>query len=253
MTHSNQDSPVEIEIDRNSPLPLYFQVKQMILKRIEEENAQPGSSLPGEKDFEEQYGVSRITIRRALQELVDEGYIVRQPGKGSFVRQAKLQDRSAVLGGFAYDLRAQGYEVESEILEYSVQPAATHIAEKLGIGIGKDLLYFKRLVIADGEPIAVTNAHFNVDSHVAFSRKELSMDSIFPLFERKYGIVLRRAQKSIEVTLTLKDEADLLGVAPNSPAMLTELLVFNEQEETVGFVKTLYRGDRYKYFIMVTR
>ena len=253
MTHTNQGARVEFEIDRSSPLPLYFQVKQMILKRIEEEYAQPGSSLPGEKELEEQYGVSRITIRRALQELVDEGYIVRQPGKGSFVRQAKLQDRSAVLGGFANDLQAQGYEVESEILDYCVRSAAPHIAKKLGIETGKNVLYLKRLVIADGEPLAVTNAHFNVGPHVVFSREELSSDSIFPLFEQKYGIVLRRAQKSIEVTLTLKDEAELLGVALNAPAMLTELLVFNEQEELVGFVKTLYRGDRYKFFITVTR
>src|SRR5690606_48713 len=139
------------------------------------------------------FGVSRITVRRALRDLVDEGYIVRQPGKGSFVRQAKLQDRSAVLGGFAHDLQAQGYEVESEILDYGRRSAPPHIAKKVGIEVGKNVLCLNRLVIADGEPIAVTHAHFDVAEHVVFSREELESDSIFPLFEQKYGILLRRA------------------------------------------------------------
>lgn len=253
MITANKQPWEESVINRDDPLPLYFQLKQVLLKHIQDGDINPGELLPSEKVLEELYGVSQITVRRALRELALEGHIVRQAGRGSFVRQVKLQDRSAMLGGFVADLVAQGYQVESQILEYRECPATARLAEQLNIEIGKKLLYFKRLVFADSESIAVTQAYFNVGSHVVFTREELRRDSIFPLLERTYGIVLRRAEKSVEVTVALEDEADVLGVAPNSPLMLTELVVYNEKDTAVGFVKTLYRGDRYKYYITLTR
>lgn len=240
-------------LDRSSPLPLYYQLKQLLLKHIESDAVNPGDLLPSEKELEERYGVSQITVRRALRELTEDGQIVRKVGQGSFVRQAKIEDRSATLGGFAKDLEEQGYEVESQILEYGTQLSTPEIARKLGLKRGKDLLCFKRLVLADNEPIAITTAYLDAGQKVVFSAEELSADSVFPLLEQKYGIRLSRAQKSIEVTLTTIDEAQLLGVAPHSPAMLTELIVYDEQKQRKGFVKTLYRGDRYKYYITVGR
>ena len=244
---------VESGIDRSSPLPLYYQVKQILLQYIQNGNISPGELLPSEKELEEQYKVSRITVRRALQDLAAEGYIMRQAGRGSFVRQVKLQDRSEKLGGFVDDLVAQGIKVESEILDYGRRPAVSHVAEKLGVESGDKLLYFKRLVRDDGEPLAIATAYFNVGKHVIFTPEELNSDSIFPLLEHKYGIVLRRAEKSIEVTVALEDEAKMLNVKPNAPLMLTELVIYNEQGQSVGFVKALYRGDRYKYYITLTR
>lgn len=240
---------VKSPVDRSSPLPLHYQLKQRLLGLIRDEGINPGDLLPSEKDLEELYGVSQITVRRAMRELSVEGHIVRKAGRGSFVRQIKFQDHAAMLGGFANDLTSQGYKAESQILDLGRRPATAVVAKKLSIETGKNLLWFKRLLMADDEPIAISNAYLNVGQHIVFTREELNRDSVFPLLEQNYGLVLRRAQKSIEVTVTLEDEAEILGVAVNAPALLTELVVFDEKGDQICFVKTLYRGDRYKYHI----
>jgi GntR family transcriptional regulator len=253
MTYTDSKLGDDGGLDRSSPLPLYYQLKQILLKHIQSDAINPGDLLPSEKELEEKYGVSQITVRRALQDLTVEGHIVRKAGQGSFVRQTKLEDRSATLGGFVKDLEAQGYKVESQILDHGMRLATAQVAEKLSLEGAKDLFYLKRLVLADDEPIAITTAYLDVELSVSFTADELSSDSIFPLLQQKYGIRLPRAQKSIEVTVTLEDEAELLCVPPNSPAMLTELIVYNERDQRKGFVKTVYRGDRYKYYISVGR
>jgi GntR family transcriptional regulator len=240
-------------LDRDSPLPLYYQLRQILLHHILSGDIAPGELLPTEQELQERHGVSRITVRRAMSDLASEGYISRQAGRGTFVQRAKVQDRSEKLGGFVDDLVAQGYKVKSQILQDGVRPVPHCVAQKLGIDEGQPVLYFERLVYADGEPIGLATAYFNVGQGITFTREELNSDSIFPLLEHKYNIVLQRADKTIEATVALGNEAKLLGVRPNTPLLLTELIAYDEQGQRVGFVKTIYRGDRYKYYHQVTR
>jgi GntR family transcriptional regulator len=240
-------------IDRSSPLPLYYQLKRILLRHIQNEDIIPGQAIPSETELQERYSVSRITVRRALSDLASEGYISRQAGRGTFVLRPKLQDRSETLGGFVADLTARGFKVESQILEYEMQPVPQYVAKKLGVDEGQPVLYFQRLVYADGEPIGLAMAYFNLGEGITFTREELNSDSIFPLLEHKYNIVLRRADRTVEATLALRNEAELLDTKPNKPILLAEIIVYDQQDQRVGFVKTLYRGDRYKYYHSITR
>lgn len=240
-------------IDRSSPLPLYYQLRQILLRHILSGDIAPGEPLPTEKELQERHCVSRITVRRALSDLASEGYISRQAGRGTFVLRAKVQDRSEKLGGFVDDLVAQGYEVESQILGHGFRPVPHRVAQKLGVDVGQPVLYLRRLVYADSEPIGLATGYFNVGEEITFTREELNSSSIFPLLEQKYNIVLRRADKTMEATLALGDEAELLDVKPNTPLLLAELIAYDEQGQRVGFVKSLYRGDRYKYYQSITR
>lgn len=239
-------------IDRSSPLPLYYQLKQILLRRIHNGDIGPGEALLSEKELQERFGVSRITVRRALSDLASEGYISRQAGRGTFVLQTKIEHRSGQPGGFRDDLAAQGFDVESRILQHGMQPAARHVARKLGIDEGQPLLYVKKIVYADNEPIGLVTGYHNLGEGIAFTRQELESDSIFPLLERKYGISLPRADRTIEATLALEDEARLLQVRPNAPMLLLESLVYNAQGQRVSFLKAVYRGDRYKYRDTIT-
>ncbi|MCZ7569751.1 MAG: GntR family transcriptional regulator [Ardenticatenaceae bacterium] len=240
-------------IDRNSPLPLYYQLKQILLRQIQNNDIPAGEPLPSEKDLQERYDVSRITVRRALSDLTAEGYLSRQAGRGTFVLHPKVQDRSETLGGFIDDLIAQGFSVESRILSYGMRPASRYVADKLGIDEGQPLLYFQKLVDADGEPIALTEAFINVDEGVTFTPEELNVHTVYPLLERKCGLILRRANKTLEATLALEDEAALLHVKPGTPMLLAHLIVSDERGQPGAFVKALYRGDRYKAYLTVTR
>lgn len=240
-------------LDRDSPLPLYYQLKQTLLGMIHNGDLAPGEPLPSEKELEETYGVSRITVRRALGDLAAEGYLSRQVGRGTFVQQVKLQDRSERLGGFLEHLTGQGLEIESRILQVGRAPAPPHVPGKLNVEEGHPLFVFQRYVLADNEPFALTTAYFNVPEHVVLSEAELKTNSVFPLLEHKYNIVLPRGDKTVEATGARPHESTLLNVDPDAPLLLTELIVYDTQDQPLGFVQTLYRGDRYKYFTTVTR
>jgi len=240
-------------IVRSSPLPLYYQLKRILLRHIQDGHIIPGEAIASETELQERYGVSRITVRRALGDLASEGYISRQPGRGTFVLQPKLQDRSERLGGFSDNLSAQGFEVEWQILQYGMRPAPSSVARKLGVDESQPLLYFQRLVYADCEPIMLATVYVNVGEGITFTREELDSDSIYLLLERKYGIVVHRADRTIEATLALEEEAQLLHIKPNTPMLLVRFVAYGQQGQRVAFVKALYRGDRYKYYHTITR
>lgn len=238
-----------IAIDRNSLLPLYHQLQQILLGKIEAGHIAPGDMLPSEKELEEQYNVSRITVRRALSELAAAGYVDRQPGRGTFVLQRKVEHRSGQPGGFREDLAMQGFQVKSEIIEHELRPAPQSVACRIGADEDRPLLYFKRLVYADGDPIGITSGYHNLGAGIRFTREELASDSIFRLVERKYGIALRGVDRTIEATLPSEEEMELLHVTSEVPVLLMELLVYGAGGQVVSVMRNVYRGDRYKYQI----
>jgi GntR family transcriptional regulator len=240
-------------LDPGSPLPLYYQLKHLLLRHIQSGDLAPGEPFPSEKELEERHGVSRITVRRALSDLATEGYISRQAGRGTFVLPPKLQDRSEKLGGFIDDLIAQGFQVRSEILDHSFTSAPLAVAEALDIAADHPVLYFEKLVYADGEPIALALCYFNIREHADLSLNDLNLSSIYPLLEQRYGIVLRRADKTIEATAAREREAHLMRTEPGAPMLLATLLIYDDSGKPSALVKALYRGDRYKYYSSISR
>lgn len=240
-------------LDRSSPVPLWYQLQQALLQLIQNGDFGPDAALPSEKELESIYGVSRITVRRALGNLATAGYVVRESGRGTFVLPPKVRHSSERIGGLHDDLAAQGYRVEAKVLEQGRPPAPASVASRLGLEEGHPVLYVRRLVFADGEPILLSANYHNVEPGIVFTRDELESDSIFKLLEQKHGVVLRRADRTIEATVALESDAKLLGVPPNAPMLLVRLIVYDDLDRPVSYVRALYRGDRYKYCHTVTR
>jgi GntR family transcriptional regulator len=240
-------------IDRDSPLPLYSQLKQILLEQILDGSFACDQPIPGEAELEKRYLVSRITVRRALGELATEGYLRRHPGKGTFVIQDGLQDRSGQLGGFAEDLRSRGFKVASKILLCDRRPAPQGVAQTLDVEIGQPLLFFQRLIYADGSPLALGTIYVNVGEEISFTPAELVSESVFILLEHKYGIALVRSEQSVEAAILFGDQAELLEAKPNSPALISSFTVYNTQGKPIVFGKAVYRGDRYTHCCTATR
>lgn len=241
------------QLNRTIPLPLYYQLKQTILRQVQSGELSPGDVIPTEKELEARFGVSRITVRRALADLVSEGYLHRQSGKGTVVLHPKIQTMSNRLGVFFDELSSQGFHLESKILVVDRLPVPRGVATKLQVPEGTLLFTFRRLVHADGEPTALSAVYLNLGENVILTREELEGGSIYPLLETKYGISLHRAQKTIEAAPALDTEAQMLGILPNAPVLLAEWLVEDDQGHPVIFMKAVYRGDRYKSYSVVSR
>jgi GntR family transcriptional regulator len=240
-------------LDRSGPVPLYHQLKQILLHAIQGGHYVPGQMIPGERELEDLYGVSQITVRRALNDLAAEGYIVRQPGRGSFVRTPKVRLQHNRLGGFFDALRDQGFEPESQILQLGRLTPSGRVSKWLCVNPDQPLLYIKRLIYADGEALVLVDAHFDVPDGIPFSREELEKESAILLLEKKCGISLVRAERTIEATLASDEAASLLQTESGAPMLQVWLCMYDVENQPVGLSQSLYRGDRYKHKDMLLR
>jgi DNA-binding GntR family transcriptional regulator len=252
MTDIFQEYPPNIEIVdriyRDRPFPLYYQVKQLLMAEIQKGLYDQDNSFPTEQELQDKYQVSRITVRRALSDLANEGVVSRQPGRGTFLLIPKVyQYLNKVTGAFP-DLDSQGYNYESIILKFGLVPIPAIAANKLCLHEGQLVLQLSRLVKINGKPIFVNNGYHNLPDNITFRQEEIETKSIFDLLIHKYGINLRE-DRTIEARLANKGQADLLHVPLNSAILFCDTVYSDHQGNVVSYVKVIYPGDRYKFRI----
>jgi GntR family transcriptional regulator len=233
------------EIDRSLPTPLYYQLKQVLLRAIRAGEFDPAEPLPSESDLESWFGVSRITVRRAMTELATDGYIRRESGRGTFVIPEKIKWTSSRLGHTSSGLEKLGYEVTTTVLEARLRSAPKQVARKLELEDGTPLFFLRRLIYVDDEPLLLTRGYHDYGPDVTLTKQQLESTSLFVLMEDYYSEY--RAEKTIGVTFATDEEADHLNIELNAPLLLVESLVRSQDGRARAFVKSLYRADRYKY------
>lgn len=235
-------------INREHPLPLYAQVKQALLASISRGDFRVGELLPGENELVRELGVSQITIRRALKDLVEAGYIVRKPGLGTLVVRRKINHLSGRIGGVTDDLESQGFHVHSRMLQHGRTRPTPAVAAKLQVAPQARVLRDLRLVLANGEPFGLIESHHNIPNSIEFTEAEIQGDFILRVLKERHKIPFQRATRTMEAVAATPEEASLLSVAAGEPLLRAELLAFGVGDKPVSHVAALYRGDRYRYY-----
>lgn len=238
---------VEMALSRSSALPLHTQLRGWLLEQLQSGKYQAGDVLPTERELEEMHGVSRVTVRRALGDLAAAGYIVRQAGRGSIVLQRKIRHSAGGLGGLSEELRSQGMEVTSKMLEFGLKAPPLHIARLLGVGEGVPLLHHYRLFLVNGQPFSLGSGYENIGTDPGEIDEEQDPEVLITALRRKGGIVLKRVERSMEATPASKKEAGLLNTRPGKPMLVAELLIFDDQDRPVAYRRGIYRGESYRY------
>ena len=240
----------------NPHLPLYEQVKRNLIDRIEAGNLEPGDQLPSEKELENEFGVSRVTVRRALQDLAHEDRIVRVAGKGSFVLQPKIEPLTA-LTSFNENMKAQGYNPSYRDTIVSHVTPPSEICNLLQISDSAKTLRIERLMLADGLPMAIQEAylsyHLVADSINFFTSEVLNNISLYKILELEVGIRLYRADEWVDASKARPDEADKLDITQGDSVMVIERLTFSEAEFPVEYVKLVFPAERYRYKVELFR
>src|SRR5262245_1886421 len=162
-------------LSRDLPVPLYHQVKTSILHEIEAGHWRPEDRLPSEDDLAERFRVSKITVRQAMRDLAERGYIRREQGRGTFVQRPPLIEGPRTLTSFTEEMRKQGAQASSEVLEQGTAPASADVAAMLGIGEDEPVFRLRRLRLADGDPMGVQTTFIPASlvpgiDDIAFSR-----------------------------------------------------------------------------------
>ena len=242
-----------VDIDKDGPLPLYHQVREAILTLIVEGGLQEGSLIPTEREIGEKFQVSRITVRRAIDELVREGYLVAQQGKGTFVARPKIDRRMTQMQSFSEQMLEEGHRPDSQLLSLRHERASGHVASLLKIQDDQWVWVVERLRYADDEPICISITYLNLPLDVTLTPAELQQEtSLWAILDKK-GVRLTRSEETVQAIGAGEREAELLNIEVGAPLLLVDGVVYTADNIPIEYHEMFNRGDRYKYSIQTTR
>jgi len=239
-------------LDKFQLLPLYYQVKEKLMDKITNKYFEIGDLIPSETELQETYKVSRITIRRAIQELVQEGYLSTQQGKGTFVSKPKASQELDFITGWAETMNSLGMHPHTENLSFTEEPVSTTVAKYLNIHPGDMVYKLYRIRYVNNEPICLMTNYLIPTIVPGILEKGLINESLYETLEKVYGIALNRAEEIVEAKAAKAKEASLLQIIKGSPLLHATRVTYDINNQPVELVYTLTRGDRYSYTIKLS-
>lgn len=218
-------------------------VRDQILTMLDELTV--GDALPSERKLSSDLEVSRPTLRAVIDELVREGLLLRRHGSGTYVAEPKIA-LPLTMTSFSEDMSRRGMIPSSRVVSFKVTSAGAKLGQRLNLSPVEEVWVITRLRLADDETMAIEWLHAPRRLLPELKREDLAQRSFYELLKERRGIVIASGVQTIEPTVTSQEEADLLGVPVHSPAFLFERTTEGEGGEVVEFVRSVYRGDRYR-------
>lgn len=205
-----------------------------------------GEALPSERELCEQLGVSRPTLRSAIDELARAGLVVRQQGRGTFTSPQRITQALTPIAASSFHVPPAEGNWLSKILQFEAKPAGPRLGQRLQISPADLVQHIVRLRTVDDEPIGIENLHLPAKLVPDLKQADLESGSFYQLLRMRYELVVTDATQTIEPTVTDTTEAELLGVPAYAPALLFERTARSAGGRTVEFTRSIYRGDRYR-------
>ncbi|GAA1996705.1 GntR family transcriptional regulator [Nakamurella flavida] len=237
-------APLVVDLDRSSPVPLYFQVAQQIEQAIASGALVPGDRLDNEISLADQFGLSRPTMRRAIQQLVAKGLLVRKRGVGTQVVHGQVT-RPVELTSLFDDLNRSHQEPRTTVLANELVPAPAEVAVKLDVAPGTTVLHLRRLRFAGGEPLAIM-ANWLPEELAEVGHADLSVRGMYQVM-RARGVHMRVARQKIGARTATAEESRLLTEARHSPVLTMERITHDDSGKAVEWGRHAYRASLYSF------
>ena len=240
-------------LDAQNPIPLYFQLKNIVENQISSGELKPGDKIPSENKLCEQFQVSRTTARQAITELVNSGKIVRTQGRGSFVAQYPINKPPYRLTGFSADMKKQGFHPSSKILEFKVMLPSPEIARMLRISPSDAIFYINRLRYVDGLAMGVEYTNMPFNRFAGLLDEDLENNSLYETLINKYNTVPSRIAINLESIICDKDLCTLLQTEKETPFLHITDITFDQNDRIFEYSNSFYRGDRYSFQVEINK
>ena len=241
-------------IDKSSPIPYYEQLRVILQREMTEGRLSVGEQLPSEAQLCEDYGVSRTVVRQALNELANEGLLVRQKGKGSFVAPPKVDEHLAQsLTGLAEEVHARGQRLTNDILTFERSRPPDHIARVLELQDGDDVIHLERLRSIDGERWNVTSTYLPFSLCEPLLAMDMRARSLYTTLEEDLGLVVGYGRRTIEAAVAGEEHALLLGIETGSPMLLLKSVAYLADGRPIEYFLAWHRGDRSRFDVHLER
>ncbi|MBO1114219.1 GntR family transcriptional regulator [Bordetella petrii] len=236
-----------------SSLPLYAQVEQTLAAEITSGALAPGDQLPPEAALATRFGVSRITVRKAVEGLVGRGLLEIHRGRGTYVALPKIRQELTELSGFVEDMQALGRMPTARVLDKRVAAADKEVAARLALSAGTRVYRLERVRLADGVPVSFDETYLPFDIGRKVVKHDLRTEPIFTLLEEKYGLPLIEAEYQLEATACDAHVAQALSIAAGSPVFRIERTSYSLDSRPVDYERLYYRGDLIRFVTRLAR
>lgn len=235
-------------VRKDSIVPLYYQLRQILCEQIETRVFKPHQQIPSEPTLQQRYGLSRATVRKSIDMLVREGLVYRIHGKGTFVAEPK-DSRLIDLDSFTENMRAYGFEPSTIVLETKLLTEQSHeVAQKMGLEEGEGLILIRRLRFLDGKPILLATSFLPSSLFPGLEKEQLT-GSLYETLLTKYGIMPSWGEDFIEPVIIGAEDARLLDTEAGGPALLVERHAYTKDNDLVEICYSLIRGDEAKLYL----
>lgn len=235
-------------VDKASPIPIYYQIQGHIRGKIKTNEWAEGETIPSERLLSEEFGVSRMTVRQAIQGLVDEGILTRKRGSGTYVSKEKVEQPLYGVTSFTTLMEQRGMQASSRLISFAKRMPDSKEAEKLQISETDDVFHIERIRLGDDLPIAIETAV--VPCSIAEGLTEEAIQkSLYEFIEMKLGQNFGEGKQSIEAISASEKTAELIDVPVGSPILHIERITTLKNGVPFEYVRSQYAGNRFKFYL----
>lgn len=242
-------------INKSVPIPLYFQLKELILSEIKEGTYRSGDLIPTEKDISDTFQISRTTVRQAITELVQEGWLYRVKSKGTFVSQPKIsQEYIRKIESFNDQMYRMGVAPTTEVLELKTMKgteAGDSVIKALELGTNDSVIFLYRKRLADGEPIVTSKTYLPLTECEFLLTHDLRTEQLYSILSQKEETRIFRIERIVEAVEAKTEDVNLLEIKRGKPIQYFVSIGYNAYGKPIEYTLSRYRGDRNKFEVTV--
>lgn len=246
---------LSMRVNRRAGTPIFKQIAEQLRAQIQNGGLHFGDVIPGERELAEALNVSRMTLRAAIDDLVDEGLLVRQRGRGTVVSNLRINKQAQVVGfmSFSEEMRARGLEPSSRILTFKSEIADAAVSAQLDLPLGAQVILLKRVRLANGEPMALERCYVPFEPFRRLLKFDLSARSLYDILEQEFDTRPTLCEETVEAVALDTPEARDLSVKRGDPALLVTRVTRDARGALIEAEQTLYRSDRYRMVFLRQR
>ncbi|WP_070000646.1 GntR family transcriptional regulator [Cellulosilyticum sp. I15G10I2] len=237
----------------NSFIPMYYQLKKIIIDMIENEAIKADVAIPSEPKLMQTYHLSRTTVRKAIDELVNEGYLYKRQGKGTFVKGRGFEQGLIRLSGCSEDIKRYGLTPKPHVLDAGIRQPSKRVCKMLDITEDEKTFYMERVVYGDEIPINKNKSYIPYHLVPGIEAIDFNQESLYKVLEKDYRITINKAIRTVEAILANEEVALQLQVDEGAPVMLFKGQVFgmlpDSNEVVIEYFEAIYRSDQFQFYI----
>lgn len=239
-------------VNKSSHIPIYIQIEEELKRRIDWGEYIVGEPITSERELSVIFGVSRMTVRQAIPNLVLNGSLYREKGRGTFVSKPKLEQPLNALTSFTEDMRARGLVPSNKLIKFEKQPPPFDIARGLLLEEGEEVYFIVRIRNADEQPMAIERTYIPVRALPNLTEESFN-GSLYRLVEDTYGLKMGNAIQQMEASIVAKEDSKYLQIDPSAVVLMIKRISYLTDGRPVELVRSSYRADRYKFISEIQR